>query len=158
MLRKTGPELTSMPSFLYFICGTPATAWLAKRCHVHTLDPNWQTPGPLKRTCTLNRCATGPAPSLHGSYLALAGVLLGGHIRNQCVSISLSFSPPLHTPGHSFCGWEGASHTLGLIWLLGSSCGEWERGMLNVGLAQFLEGPIPLQRKTAWLKQDLHIH
>ena len=28
--RKIGPELTSVPIFLYFICGTPATAWLAK--------------------------------------------------------------------------------------------------------------------------------
>ena len=45
LLRKTGPELTSMPIFLYFICGTPTTAWLAKRCHVHTQDPNRQTPG-----------------------------------------------------------------------------------------------------------------
>uniref|UniRef100_A0A9L0RJ60 Ring finger protein 103 n=1 Tax=Equus caballus TaxID=9796 RepID=A0A9L0RJ60_HORSE len=25
--------------------GTPATAWLAKQCHVHTRDPNRQTPG-----------------------------------------------------------------------------------------------------------------
>ena len=31
-LRKIGPELTSMPIFLHFICGTPATAWLDKRC------------------------------------------------------------------------------------------------------------------------------
>ena len=35
-LRKISPELTSVPIFLYFICGTPATAWCAKRCHVHT--------------------------------------------------------------------------------------------------------------------------
>uniref|UniRef100_A0A9L0SVW3 Guanine nucleotide-binding protein subunit alpha n=1 Tax=Equus caballus TaxID=9796 RepID=A0A9L0SVW3_HORSE len=27
-LRKTGPELTSVPIFLYFLCGTPTTAWL----------------------------------------------------------------------------------------------------------------------------------
>ena len=31
-LRKTGPELTSMPIFLYFIYGTPATAWLDMWC------------------------------------------------------------------------------------------------------------------------------
>ena len=29
-----------MPIFLYFICGTPATAWCAKRCHVRTQDPS----------------------------------------------------------------------------------------------------------------------
>ena len=28
LLRKTGPELTSVPIFLYFICGTPTTASL----------------------------------------------------------------------------------------------------------------------------------
>ena len=38
-LRKTGPELTSVPILLYFICGTAVTAWLAKRCHVRTRDP-----------------------------------------------------------------------------------------------------------------------
>ena len=32
LLRKTGSELMSMPIFLYFIRGTPATAWLDKRC------------------------------------------------------------------------------------------------------------------------------
>ena len=45
LLGKTGTELTSVPIFLYFICGTPATAWLDKRCHVHTQDPNLRTLG-----------------------------------------------------------------------------------------------------------------
>src|SRR3712207_299831 len=58
LLRKTGPELTSVPIFLYFICGTPTTAWLDKRCHVHTRDPNQRTPGCQSGTCELNRCAT----------------------------------------------------------------------------------------------------
>ena len=31
-LRKTSLELTSMPIFLSFICGMPATAWLDKQC------------------------------------------------------------------------------------------------------------------------------
>ena len=44
-LRKTGPELTSVPIFLYFLCGLPITAWCAKWCHVHTGDPNWRIPG-----------------------------------------------------------------------------------------------------------------
>ena len=60
-LRKISPELTSMPMFLYFICGTPATAWLAKWYHVCTQDPNQWTPGRRSRTCELNRCATRPA-------------------------------------------------------------------------------------------------
>uniref|UniRef100_A0A5F5PXU5 Nicotinamide riboside kinase 1 n=1 Tax=Equus caballus TaxID=9796 RepID=A0A5F5PXU5_HORSE len=33
-----------MPIFLYFICGIPVTAWLAKQCHVCTRDPNRRTP------------------------------------------------------------------------------------------------------------------
>ena len=44
-LRKTGPELTSVPIFPYFVRGTPTTVWLAKWCHVCTRDPNQQTPG-----------------------------------------------------------------------------------------------------------------
>uniref|UniRef100_A0A9L0K9P5 F-box domain-containing protein n=1 Tax=Equus asinus TaxID=9793 RepID=A0A9L0K9P5_EQUAS len=60
---ETGPELTCMPIFLCFIRGTPTTAWLAKRCHVCTRDPNQQNPRPLRsRTCELNRCATGLIP------------------------------------------------------------------------------------------------
>ena len=77
-LRKISPELTSaanpplfamenwswaksMPIFLYFICGMPATAWHAKRCHVHTQDPNWQTPGRWSGTWALNCCTTALA-------------------------------------------------------------------------------------------------
>ena len=64
LMRKTDTELTSVPIFLYFICGMPATAWLAKWCHVCTRDLNQQTPGCRSRTCELNCCATGPAPQL----------------------------------------------------------------------------------------------
>ena len=59
--EETGPELTSVPIFLYFICGMSATARLDKRCHVRTWDPNRWTPGRQSRTCTLNRCAKGLA-------------------------------------------------------------------------------------------------
>ena len=31
-LWKISPELTSMPMFLYFMCGMPASAWLGKQC------------------------------------------------------------------------------------------------------------------------------
>ena len=41
--RKISPELTSVRIFLCFICGTPATAWLDKWCHVRTQDLNWGT-------------------------------------------------------------------------------------------------------------------
>ena len=52
-----------MPIFLYFICGMPARAWLAKRCHVRTWDLNGRTPGCRSGTCALNRCATGRPPN-----------------------------------------------------------------------------------------------
>ena len=65
-MRKTGPELTSVPIFLCFIRETPTTAWLTKRCHVRTRDPNLRTAGPPRsRTRALNRCTTGPAPKKH---------------------------------------------------------------------------------------------
>ena len=51
-----------MPIFFYFICGTPTTAWLAKRCHVCTQDLNQQTPGRQSWTCALNHYATWLAP------------------------------------------------------------------------------------------------
>ena len=78
-LRKISPELTFAANhplfaeedwpwanicaiFLCFICGTPVIAWFAKQCHVRTGDPNQWTPGAQSGMCTLNRCATGPAP------------------------------------------------------------------------------------------------
>ena len=48
LLRKIGPELTSMPIFLYFICGMPATAWLDKWCIGPHLGSDLVNPGPLK--------------------------------------------------------------------------------------------------------------
>ena len=47
-LRKTGPGLTSVPIFLYFICGTPVTAWLDKWCAGPHLGSKLANPGPLK--------------------------------------------------------------------------------------------------------------
>ena len=60
--RKTGPELTFMPIFLYVICGTPTTAWCAKQCHVCTQDPNRRTLSRRSGTSEFNHCDTGPAP------------------------------------------------------------------------------------------------
>ena len=52
-----------MPIFLYFIRGMPTTAWLfAKRCHVRTQDPNWQTLGHQEAECA--NLTTVPAPSM----------------------------------------------------------------------------------------------
>ena len=48
-LRKTGPELTSVPIFFYFICGTPATAWFAKQCGGPHLGSEPVNPGLLKQ-------------------------------------------------------------------------------------------------------------
>ena len=51
-----------MPIFLYSICGTSTTAWLVKRCHVRTRDPNQRTPGTRSGTCEANHSAMGPDP------------------------------------------------------------------------------------------------
>ena len=53
-----------MPIFLYFICGTPTTAWLAERCHVCTWDSNQWTPDLRSGTCALNCCDTRLAPEI----------------------------------------------------------------------------------------------
>ncbi|XP_046505291.1 gamma-taxilin-like isoform X6 [Equus quagga] len=61
----TGPELTSAPIFLYFICGIPATAWLDKLCpglHPGSELVNPRMPCELMWTCELNSCTTGPSP------------------------------------------------------------------------------------------------
>ena len=97
LLRKISPEVTSAnPTLfaaedwpwanihahlpLHFICGTLATAWLSKRCHVPTWDPNRWTLGCWSGMCEPNRCTTGPAPNLDisnmGSNLDYIGVAL----------------------------------------------------------------------------------
>ena len=57
-----------MPIFLYFICGTPTTAWLAKRCHVRTGDLSRQTPGRRSGMCALNRVPLGRPSSSTLNY------------------------------------------------------------------------------------------
>ena len=73
LLKNTGPELTSVPIFLYFICGTPITARLAKWCHVCTGDLNWQTLDHQSRMCALNCCTTGPSPIIIIIFLLKIG-------------------------------------------------------------------------------------
>ena len=46
LLRKPGPELTSVPIFLYFICETPTTTWLEKQCVGPHLGSKPANPGP----------------------------------------------------------------------------------------------------------------
>ena len=95
--RKTGPELTSVPIFLYFLCGMPTTAWLDELCHVRTGDLNRQTPGRQRGTCELNRCATGPAPqfcfvcssSLHCTYILCSVSIIYSKI---CMKISIKMN------------------------------------------------------------------
>ena len=50
LLRKIGPELTSVPIFLYFIRGMPVTAWLDKWCVGLHLGSELTNPGPLKQS------------------------------------------------------------------------------------------------------------
>ena len=48
-LRRTDPQLTSVPIFLCFISGTATTAWLAKWCIGPHPGSELMNPGPLKR-------------------------------------------------------------------------------------------------------------
>ena len=65
-----------MAIFLYFICGTPATAWLAKWCHVCARDPNWQTPGCRSETGALKCCAARLAQRKFFSYSSSSSTIL----------------------------------------------------------------------------------
>ena len=49
LLRKTSPELTPVLIFLYFICGTPAMAWLDKWCVGPHLGSEPANPGLWKQ-------------------------------------------------------------------------------------------------------------
>ena len=62
-VRKIGPELTSVPIFLYFTWDV-ATAWLDKQRCVRSQDPNLRIPGCWSGAHKLNHYATGPAPLL----------------------------------------------------------------------------------------------
>ena len=66
-VTETGPELTSVPVFLYFIWDV-TTAWPDKWCPVHARDPNLWTPGCQSRVCELNHYATRPAPKWISHY------------------------------------------------------------------------------------------
>ena len=48
--EKIGPELTSMPTFLYFICGTPAIAWPDKQYISPRPGSKPANPGPPKKS------------------------------------------------------------------------------------------------------------
>ena len=48
-LRKISPKLTSVPIFLYFICGSPATAWLDTWCVGLHPGPKLANLGPPKK-------------------------------------------------------------------------------------------------------------
>uniref|UniRef100_A0A9L0J9D4 Elongation of very long chain fatty acids protein n=1 Tax=Equus asinus TaxID=9793 RepID=A0A9L0J9D4_EQUAS len=60
-----------MPIFLYFICGTPTTAWCAKQYHVHTRDPKQRTPGRQEAECVnLTAAPLGRPPRIPFLYLS----------------------------------------------------------------------------------------
>ena len=48
--KKISSELTSVPIFLYFICGMPATAWLDEWCVRLHLGSELANPGPQNRS------------------------------------------------------------------------------------------------------------
>ena len=50
---KISPELTSVPIFLYFICGIPTTAWLDERHHVCPQNLNHPTQATKPEHATL---------------------------------------------------------------------------------------------------------
>ena len=62
LVRKIGPELTSVTIFLYFVCGTLPQHGLMNSVYIPAEDPNWQTLGHRSVVHKLNHYVTGPAP------------------------------------------------------------------------------------------------
>ena len=90
---KTGPELTSVPIFLYFICGTPATAWPAKQCHVHTGIGILEPQAVKAESPHLTTVLPGP---LGGRFLRKPGAARGLELLTQpdhCILREKSSSP-----------------------------------------------------------------
>ena len=50
LVRKIVPELTSVPVFLYFVCGALPQFGVVSEVQDRTCDPNQQTLGPPKRS------------------------------------------------------------------------------------------------------------
>ena len=69
-VRKIGPELTSVPIFLYFVWGMPPQHGLMSGVYVHARDPNPRTPGHWRGVHRLNHHTPRPAPQL-GSWSSL---------------------------------------------------------------------------------------
>ena len=60
-VRKLGPDLISLPIFLYFT-GDVTTVWLDERCYVCAWDPNLRTLGCQSGAHELNHYTTRLAP------------------------------------------------------------------------------------------------
>ena len=62
LVRQIGPEIISVPIFLYFVCGMPPQHGLMSSVQVCAQDPKPQTTGCQSSACKLNHYATRPAP------------------------------------------------------------------------------------------------
>ena len=61
-VRMIDPELTSVPTFLHFICRMPPQHGLMSDVYVCTQDLNQRTLGHRSEVCELNRYVSRPAP------------------------------------------------------------------------------------------------
>ena len=102
------------------LCGTPATAWPDKQCHVCTQDPKWQTWGRCSRTCKLNPWATGPTPGLFPIFIVLMHIVLYERRVHdlQCFPFIWPQTPFWRNRFVMLWGTVGVVETL-LIWNLG---------------------------------------
>ena len=82
LLRKLGPELTSMPIFLYFICGMPTTTWLDKWRVGPSLGSEPANPRHQSRTCEPNYCTIGLAPQIVPLKLVLINSYVAERVRS----------------------------------------------------------------------------
>ena len=107
VVRKIGPELTSVPIFLYFTWDA-ATAWLDEQCCVCAWDPNVWTP--VAKAEHMNLTTTQPGQPLFTTIFSCTTIL---SYRN------LTWSS-LCEEGHLFEWYRGWSH-LACSWMSGTN-------------------------------------
>ena len=64
VVRNIVPELTSVPVFLYFVCGAPPQHSMMSSVQIRAWDPNPRTPGHQRTKGKLHHQATKPVSQI----------------------------------------------------------------------------------------------
>ena len=127
------PELISMPIFLYFLCGMPATAWLDNWCKGPHLGSEPENPR-LPKQCA-NLTAMPPGQPQFKDILSVGVAQITVTERGNYDKWMVLFLPSFHLLPHSSINFPHGSHGLiddgehlptPSLWTLPSGFHEWE--------------------------------